>query len=59
MELAAVCSDLDFVRVDLEGDGGSGCDVGGLVVVVVLVQLLVELADVIRHGALGWRLIFT
>lgn len=40
---------LNFIRVDFEGDGGVGRQVGGLLLLVVLVQLLVELADVFRH----------
>lgn len=42
---------LNLVRVDLECDGVVLCDRGRLVVLVILVELLVELADILRHCA--------
>lgn len=46
---------LNLVRVDFEGDGGVSGDVGDLLVVIFLVELLVELADVVRHCAVSRR----
>lgn len=52
-------TNLNLIGIYFKSDSSVSGDVGGLIIVVLLVQLLVELADIIRHRSVSRRRLLT